>query len=140
MSSLKRLPLTFMLLLSLLFITAPASAFPGQSTSPQFLPAEQAFAFDFQQKDHQLVLSWKIQPGYYLYQKQFKITAEHADIAPISWPDGTAHYDEYFGATSVYFDSLNVPVTLLSAPHNSLIRSLIKAAQKLAIVILQKLK
>lgn len=122
MSILKRLPLTFMLLLSLLLITAPASAFPGQSTSPQFFPAEQAFAFDFQQKDHQLVLSWKIQPGYYLYQKQFKITAERADIAPISWPDGTAHYDEYFGDTSVYFDSLNVPVTLLSAPHNSLIQ------------------
>ncbi|MCX2956681.1 MAG: protein-disulfide reductase DsbD family protein [Candidatus Regiella insecticola] len=33
------------------------------------MPSQPAFSFDFKQQDNQLVLHWKIQPGYYLYHQ-----------------------------------------------------------------------
>jgi thiol:disulfide interchange protein len=44
---------------------------PGRSN---FVPADQAFAFDFQQNQHDLNLTWQIKDGYYLYRKQIKLT------------------------------------------------------------------
>jgi thiol:disulfide interchange protein DsbD len=41
---------------------------PGRSN---FVPADQAFAFDFQQQQHDVNLSWQIKDGYYLYRQQF---------------------------------------------------------------------
>ena len=42
---------------------------------PQFLPVEQAFVLDYRQQDNELLLSWTIADGYYLYKdKDEKLT------------------------------------------------------------------
>ena len=69
----------FTLILLLRSASATAGLFdaPGRSN---FVPADQAFAFDFQQQQHDLNLSWQIKDGYYLYRQQFTFRAAGATI------------------------------------------------------------
>ncbi len=85
---------------------------PGRS---QFVPADQAFAFDFQQNQHDLNLTWQIKDGYYLYRKQIRITPEHAKIADVQLPQGVWHEDEFYGKSEIYRDRLTLPVTINQA-------------------------
>lgn len=82
---------------------------PGRS---QFVPADQAFAFDFQQNQHDLNLTSQIKDGYYLYRKQIRITPEHAKIADVQLPQGVWHEDEFYGKSEIYRDRLTLPVTI----------------------------
>ncbi len=83
--------------------------------SEQFVPADQAFAFDFQQNQHDLNLTWQIKDGYYLYRKQIRITPEHAKIADVQLPQGVWHEDEFYGKSEIYRDRLTLPVTINQA-------------------------
>ena len=85
---------------------------PGRS---QFVPADQAFTFDFQQNQHDLNLTWQIKDGYYLYRKQIRITPEHAKIADVQLPQGVWHEDEFYGKSEIYRDRLTLPVTINQA-------------------------
>ncbi|OCQ52475.1 Thiol:disulfide interchange protein DsbD precursor [Photorhabdus australis subsp. thailandensis] len=110
----------FLLFFSSLFTPLAANALfepPGQNL---YLPADQAFMFDFQQKGDKLTLNWQIKPGYYLYRKQFRIEPQQATLGKIALPQGTAHQDEFFGETEVYFQQLaiNVPITEASDKSN----------------------
>lgn len=110
----------FLLFFSSLFTPLAANALfepPGQNL---YLPADQAFMFDFQQKGNKLTLNWQIKPGYYLYRKQFRIEPQQATLGKIALPQGTAHQDEFFGETEVYFQQLaiNVPITEASDKSN----------------------
>jgi thiol:disulfide interchange protein DsbD len=92
---------------------APAAA-PG--TDAQALPADQAFRFEALVKDRgHLLLRWTMPKDYYLYRDKTQITV--ASPAGVSagepdWPSGTAHHDEHFGDTIVYFDQVELPVPL----------------------------
>lgn len=64
-------------ILTLILLLCSTSAFAGLFDAPgrsQFVPADQAFSFDFQQNQHDLNLSWQVKDGYYLYRKQISIT------------------------------------------------------------------
>jgi thiol:disulfide interchange protein len=79
------------------------------------LPAEQAFRFEaLAQNPHQLLLRWTMPKGYYLYRDQ--TTLKLKDAAGLSlkpaWPAGTAHHDEHYGDVTVYFDQVELPVTI----------------------------
>jgi thiol:disulfide interchange protein DsbD len=102
------------LILLLCSTTALAGLFdaPGRSN---FIPADQAFAFDFQQNAHDLNLSWQIKDGYYLYRKQVSITPTQASIAPVQLPNGEWHEDEFFGKSEIYRHKLMLPVTISQA-------------------------
>lgn len=106
--------LVFLLLLSLFSATASASLF-GQNSNSQFVPVNQAFAFDFSQKNDQLMLSWQVKPGYYLYRQQIKISVQGATLAQWELPAGKPHEDEFYGKTEIYPDSLTLPFTLEQA-------------------------
>lgn len=95
-----------------------AGLFDGQNKT-QFVPVDQAFAFDFQQSEHQLTLNWQIKPGYYLYRQQIKVQPANADIAPLSVPKGSWHEDEFYGKTEIFTDQLSLPVTINSASKGS---------------------
>ncbi|MBJ3814040.1 protein-disulfide reductase DsbD [Shimwellia pseudoproteus] len=104
--------LRFITLILLFFsTTASAGLFSHQGNS-RFAPVDQAFAFEFRQQDHQLALSWDIQPGYYLYQKQIRLVPENARITPPALPGGEPHEDEFFGKTTVYRQGLKLAVNL----------------------------
>lgn len=104
--------ITLILLLCSTSATAGLFDAPGRSN---FVPADQAFAFDFQQNQHDLNLSWQIKDGYYLYRKQIKLTAADAAIVEPSLPSGEWHEDEFYGKSEIYRQRLTLPITLTEA-------------------------
>jgi len=89
------------------------SASAGMDSSP--LPAEQAFRFEaLAQNPHQLLLRWTMPKGYYLYRDQTALKLKDADALSLkpAWPAGTAHHDEHYGDVIVYFDQVELPVTV----------------------------
>ncbi|NMM38297.1 MAG: protein-disulfide reductase DsbD [Glaciimonas sp.] len=80
-----------------------------------FLPVEQAFRFTVSQDGGgQVRLNWKISDGYYLYRKQMKVEGEPAgSVQQITMPTGITKTDDFFGATEVYHDNVEV---LVAAP------------------------
>ncbi|UPQ71301.1 protein-disulfide reductase DsbD [Kluyvera ascorbata] len=104
--------------LTLILLLCSTSAFAGLFDAPgrsQFVPADQAFAFDFQQNQHDVKLTWQVKDGYYLYRKQVQVTPANASIAPLQLPNGEWHSDEFYGKSEIYRHSLTVPVTLTQA-------------------------
>lgn len=105
-------------ILTLILLLCSTSTFAGLFDSPgrsQFVPADRAFVFDFQQNHHDLNLSWQVKDGYYLYRKQISITPSQADIAEVKLPPGAWHEDEFYGKSEIYRKQLNVPVTINQA-------------------------
>lgn len=105
-------------ILTLILLLCSTSTFAGLFDSPgrsQFVPADRAFVFDFQQNQHDLNLSWQVKDGYYLYRKQISITPSQADIAEVKLPPGVWHEDEFYGKSEIYRKQLNIPVTINQA-------------------------
>ncbi|OOG40342.1 protein-disulfide reductase DsbD [Rhodanobacter sp. C05] len=90
-----------------------ATAGMGMDSSP--LPAEQAFRFEaLAQNPHQLLLRWTMPKGYYLYRDQTMLKLKDAgglSLTP-TWPAGTVHHDAHYGDVTVYFDQVELPVTV----------------------------
>ncbi|MDU1571724.1 MAG: protein-disulfide reductase DsbD [Pantoea sp.] len=106
-----------------LFITLPtqASIFSPNASS-RFVPVDQAFAFDFSQQGRQLTLSWKVKEGYYLYRQQIHVSAQQAQIAPVTLPPGQQHEDEFYGKSEIYSQDLQLPVQLREAASGASLR------------------
>jgi thioredoxin:protein disulfide reductase len=104
--------------LTLILLLCSTSAFAGLFDAPgrsNFIPADQAFVFDFQQNQHDLNLSWQVKDGYYLYRKQVSFTPANAQIGEPQLPAGEWHEDEFYGKSEIYRQQLNVPVTVNQA-------------------------
>ena len=107
---------------ALILLLCSASAYAGLFDAPgrsSFVPADQAFAFDFQQNQHDLQLNWQIKEGYYLYRQQIAVTPAEARISPLSLPDGEWHEDEFFGKSQIYRQRLNIPLTISQAARGA---------------------
>ncbi|HTV85185.1 MAG TPA: protein-disulfide reductase DsbD [Dyella sp.] len=79
------------------------------------LPAEQAFHFEAIAQDaHHLLLRWTMPKGYYLYRDQTTLSLQDAPQLSLTpaWPAGTLHQDAHLGNTTVYFDEVDLPVTV----------------------------
>lgn len=90
------------------------SAITGESN--RFLPVDQAFEFDFRQQDGELLLSWTIADGYYLYREQFKFAGIAVSFSHPTYPASMTIEDEFFGVTEVYYHQLllRLPLTDIS--------------------------
>lgn len=77
------------------------AAITGESS--RFLPVDQAFQFDFRQQDDELLLSWTIADGYYLYKEQFQFAGIAVSFSHPSYPAAMTIEDEFFGVTDVYY-------------------------------------
>ncbi|AIR64860.1 protein-disulfide reductase DsbD [Cedecea neteri] len=109
-------------IITLVLLLCSSQAFAGlfdAQNKTQFVPVDQAFAFDFQQAEHKLTLSWQIKPGYYLYRQQIKVVPASADIAPLAMPKGTWHEDEFYGKTEIFTRQLTLPITVNAANKGS---------------------
>lgn len=105
-------------IITLILLLCSASASAGLFDAPgrsNFVPADRAFAFDFQQNQHDLNLSWHIKDGYYLYRKQITLTTKDAAIVDPSLPPGEWHEDEFYGKSEIYRQRLTLPITLTQA-------------------------
>lgn len=116
----QRLIKLILLLCSLLFLpqAAQASLF-GQTSGSQFVPVDQAFAFDFKQQGSQLMLNWQIRPGYYLYRQQIKWVPQQAVLGPFALPAGQPHKDEFFGEVQIYQQQLQLAIPLQQAAEHA---------------------
>lgn len=85
------------------------------------LPAEQAFVFEaIAWSPTQILARFSMPPNYYLYRdaSNFELTTLAVDdgsdgawrIADPLWPEAMAHTDDHFGAVSVYFDLVEIPI------------------------------
>ncbi|MFP7260652.1 protein-disulfide reductase DsbD [Citrobacter portucalensis] len=105
-------------ILTLILLLCSTSTFAGLFDAPgrsQFVPADRAFVFDFQQNQHDLNLTWQVKDGYYLYRKQISITPSQADITEVKLPPGVWHEDEFYGKSEIYRKQLTVPITVNQA-------------------------
>ncbi len=82
----------------------------------QPLPAEQAFRFEaIATGPDQVLARFTMPKGYYLYRDKtsFHTAADSGDsLGTPAFPAGTQHSDANFGATTVYFDQVDIPVPL----------------------------
>ena len=104
--------------LTLILLLCSTSVFAGLFDAPgrsNFIPADQAFVFDFQQNQHGLNLTWQVKEGYYLYRKQVSITPAQASVGALQLPAGEWHEDEFYGKSEIYRQHLSVPVTVQQA-------------------------
>ncbi|UJD93089.1 protein-disulfide reductase DsbD [Lelliottia amnigena] len=103
---------------TLILLLCSTSAFAGLFDAPgrsNFIPADQAFVFDFQQNQRDLSLNWQIKDGYYLYRKQVSITPANAKVGEPQLPAGEWHEDEFYGKSEIYRHQLVVPVSVNQA-------------------------
>ena len=96
-----------LLLMCLVGVTQAQTA-NNPFSQPDFLPVNKAFAFSAEPlPSGETRLQWKIADTYYLYQKGFKFSGLDATHTP-ALPQGLEHSDEFFGATQVYRDRVEL--------------------------------
>lgn len=83
------------------------------ANEPEFLKVDEAFQFDFEQKNGQLILKWDIADDYYLYKKQFKTALKNTELGDPVFPEAEQVEDEFFGLSDVFRGQLSVeyPIT-----------------------------
>jgi len=76
----------------------------ARAADDEFLPPEQAFQYAARAEDDELVVTWTVEPGYYLYRKRmgFSSSTEGVTVAEAVWPQGEMHEDEFFGRQEIY--------------------------------------
>ena len=94
-----------------LLLTGLSQAYASDNPFEQkadFLPANKAFVFTSELlPSGETRLHWQITDQYYLYKKRFKFDGLDAAQTPVL-PQGQEHSDEFFGATQVYRNSLEL--------------------------------
>ena len=115
----QRIHTFFFILCCLLFSVGSHAALFGSNNQSQFVPVNQAFAFDFSQQKEHLTLNWQVKSGYYLYRQQMSIQVKNAQLADWQLPTGQPHEDEFFGKTEIYPDNLTLPFTLKQADKDA---------------------
>lgn len=97
-------------------LTAHLMTSGSTSKRSEPLPPEQAFRFSaIATAPDRLLLRWELPDDYYLYRDHTKLSLPDADgitLGKPQWPEGVQLEDAYFGATTVYFNQVEVPVAL----------------------------
>ncbi len=80
------------------------------------LPAEQAFVFEaIAVSPTELLARWTMPKGYYLYRDKTVMSVEDdsgVTVGKLDFPPGVDHVDEHFGTVVVYFNQLELPLSL----------------------------
>ncbi len=120
----------------ILFLFAMALAYPiaceAQSNDPladlfadepQFLPVDEAFKFDFSQRDKTLTIKFDIAEGYYLYQKQFKTVTKNAEIGDPVYPPAIIKEDEFFDEPQpVYYQQVEFSYPIQQSINDGVVK------------------
>lgn len=88
------------------------TALAVQAASADFLPPDQAFAFQaVSTTQDQATLTWKIADGYYLYHDQLKVSASGQALS-LKLPKPQDKDDPNFGLTQVHYGQVQASVSL----------------------------
>lgn len=100
--------------------TDPFASLFGQQT--QFLPVDDAFRFDFEQKNDVVYVRWTIADEYYLYADKFQFVGDGLTIVSHEKPSATQIEDEFFGVSDVYFFETEIAVKVADVGDNALLK------------------
>ena len=92
------------------------------SNDDEFLKVDEAFSFNFYQKNNLLEVSFNIAPEYYLYRHQFKFKGKNTRFTPVLLPDGIDHEDEFFGVQKIFTENLAFTVNLENVTSDASIK------------------
>lgn len=108
------LPARFVRALMLLLLLGLAGQSVQSRAADEFLPPEQAYRYTTRVAGDRLIVTWKVEPGYYLYKKKMGIasTLSSVQLGEPAWPKGEEHTDEYFGTQEIYRGTVEVPVPI----------------------------
>jgi thiol:disulfide interchange protein DsbD len=79
---------------------------------PKLLSIEQAFQLDFEQKENQLFLHWRVAPKHYMYQGKFEWEAVGTQVVASELPEGERYLDDYLGEQTIYRQDFTIALTL----------------------------
>lgn len=82
------------------------------SAQPKFLKVDEAFVLESEQQGNKLLLTLRLADGYYLYRHSISVKGDNLAFEPLALPAGTEHEDDFFGKTRVFYQELQIPVTL----------------------------
>ena len=89
---------------------------------PEFLQVDEAFQFEFGQKNKQLTLSWTVADGYYLYKKQFKTVVKSAELGEPSYPKAEQIEDEFFGLSDVFRGQVDIHYPIIQSIQDGVVK------------------
>lgn len=92
------------------------------SNAPAFLKVDEAFGFDFEQRDGELIIKWDIAEGYYLYKKQFQTVTNNATLGEPSYPAHETIEDEFFGISDVFFDDMEITYAIIESAQDGQVK------------------
>lgn len=101
-------------LLSLAIYFLGALGASPASAKDDFLTPEQAYKYSTRVAGDQLIVTWTVEPGYYLYKKRMGIAsgASAVELGDPLWPKGEDHEDEFFGKQEIYRGTIEIPVAI----------------------------
>jgi thiol:disulfide interchange protein DsbD len=102
------------LLCLMLLLSWPALA------KEDFLRPEEAFQHSTRVEGDRLIVTWKIEPGYYLYKHRLGFISSNSNVqlGTPQWPRGEDHDDEFFGKQEIYRGTVDFPVPMtVSGPR-----------------------
>ncbi|NVK55982.1 MAG: protein-disulfide reductase DsbD [Alteromonadaceae bacterium] len=91
-------------------------------SEPSFLPVEEAFVFDFEQKADNLIVRFDIADGYYLYKKQFKTTTKNVTLGEPDFPTAEQIEDEFFGISDVFYNQLSYTIPIEKSQQDGVVK------------------
>lgn len=112
---------SFFLLLLLSFSSAQANLLDRLIQSePKFLPVEEAFPYQIEQRGNILTVIWESAEDYYLYHHTIELKQGRQAFTEANFSkDGIEKHDEAFGDVLVYYDTLEVDFNLNQLPANT---------------------
>lgn len=96
-------------MLRLVFLVLIAGFLP-YSMAADFLPPDEAFAFEQDAQAGQVDMHWRVADGYYLYRHRIRVWADGQALEVASWPDSISKDDPNFGLVEIYKKSLSLRV------------------------------
>ena len=102
-------------------LLALAQAVPAPAAADEFLPPEAAYQYTLDSDGRQIVVHWKVEPGYYLYRKRMGVAtpAPGMSLGEPVYPQGEMHTDEYFGEQEIFRGRFDVAIPVTRAAGGS---------------------
>ena len=98
-----------------------AFLFASHSTANELLPVQKAFQLTAKFVDNQVIFSWNIAKGYYLYKDKFQISTDSdIDIGKLIYPKAIIQTDEFFGRVAVYRHQVDIIAPIKTLKNNAL--------------------
>jgi thioredoxin:protein disulfide reductase len=88
------------------------------SSEPPLLRAEQAFRYSAEVRDGEVVISWQVADGYYLYQDRFGFRSldPAVELGEPKLPAGILYEDEFFGEGYIHRGDFEIRIPAPGAP------------------------